>query len=326
MTGLLYRRRPLPASSDSIGVDTVVAANIAAGAVGNTELAAGSVSLDKHAALAAYSVIGNNTAAPLTPLALSQLQQRELADVHQRVFPYPFKRRALWTPYPNTATVSNIGFGIPTPTTAGTVTARTPASTSKATRAWRQGFVSAAGAGSLATLRIPVVLVTAGDGSGNGGFGIRYRFVPSDAATVAGSRFWMGVTSFIGAIGNGEPSALTVAIGLGWGAADTNLKIQYGGSVAQTPIDLGANFPARTLTADHYEFRLFASPNVANSYDYTVIRNSGQFTATGTITGAATVVPQSTTFLTPFNHYHCNNATALAVGTDICEMLVEVDT
>lgn len=263
-----------------------------------------------------------------TPVARTFAQAREHFDVPQRVFPYPFRRSAVWTPYPNTTTVSAVGLGIPACTSGGsTVTARNAATTSMATRCLRQGFVTAAGAGSVGTMRIPAAFVTCGAGGtpAIGGFGLRAIIVPSDAATVAGSRLWMGVTSFVGAFVNGDPAAVTVGIGFGWGASDSNCRIFYGGSVAQTPIDLGANFPARTLTADVYEFKLFASPAVANSYDYTVTRLNTGDVATGTLTGAATVVPQSTTLLTPFNCYFTNNATALATGLDFSEVLWETN-
>jgi hypothetical protein len=251
---------------------------------------------------------------------------RDAAEVPERVFPYTFTKRALWQPYPNGTTVTT-ALGVVAPTAVGTVTTRNVAATNIATRSWRQGFVSAAGAGSLVGCRIPSSLITVGNGASPplGGFGVRIRFVPSDAATVNGSRFWVGITNFTGAFTNNEPSAITNGVGVGWGAADTNLKLFYGGSAAQTPIDLGANFPARTLSADLYELKLFAPPDEANTIYYTVDRNRGQFVATGTLTGAATVIPQSTTLLTPLNALICNNATALAVGIDYVEVLIETD-
>jgi hypothetical protein len=302
----------------------------AAGAVMHTDLDANSlwgattVDTGTNFPISEQTVVGRLTGGAIT--GLTPLQQRELADVPKRIFPYPFTRQMRWTPYPATTTVSTVGLGFPALTTAGaTVTARNPATTNMVTRSWRQGFVSAAGAGSIVTNRIALLgLVSTGSGT-LGGFGMRVRFVPSDAATVAGSRMWMGVTSFVGAFINGEPSAITNNVGVGWGAADTNLQLFYGGSVAQTPINLGANFPARTLSADLYELHLYAPPTTANTVIYTVTRLNTGDVATGTLTGAATVIPQSTTILSPFNSYVTNNATALAVGMDLCEVLVEVD-
>lgn len=47
-------------------------------------------------------------------------------------------------------------------------------------------------------------------------------------------------------------------------------------------------------------------------------------TATKTYTGTATVIPQSTTVLS-WNGWATNNATALAVGIDLCSLYVETD-
>ena len=224
---------------------------------------------------------------------------------------------AYWRPPGNGTTVPGV-LGYTAPTIVGTATARNVATTNFFTRMRRLGYVSVATAAALCEARVAAAQVTVGTGAGIGGFTKICRFGCSDAATVAGARQFVGVSSNIGAATNVEPSSLTNGIGVGHGAADTNLKIYWGGSVAQTPVDLGANFPANTLSVDAYELVLYASPNVNNAVQYLVTRlNTGQ-TASGTLTGTAgTAIPASTTLLSYHKAWRTNNATALAVGLDI---------
>lgn len=101
------------------------------------------------------------------------------------------------------------------------------------------------------------------------------------------------------------------------------MHICYGGSSAQTPIDLGADFPANTLSTDMYELVLFASPALS-SIQYEVTRlNTGNVT-TGTLSGTNVQVPSATTLLAPWG-YRTNNATALAVGLDVASAYIETD-
>jgi hypothetical protein len=120
---------------------------------------------------------------------------------------------------------------------------------------------------------------------------------------------------------NVEPSTLTNCIGVGHGAADTNLKLFYGGSAAQTPIDLGAGFPVDNTTP--YELALSAPPGE------TVVRWQVTNIATGAeqsgeITGGAAVLPQETTLIGPWG-YRTNNATAAAVAIDVMSAYIETD-
>ena len=99
-----------------------------------------------------------------------------------------------------------------------------------------------------------------------------------------------------------------------------------GGSVAQTPISLGANFPANTLSTDAYELALFAPANQTGIY-YEVTRLNTGNVATGAITtdGAAITLPAPTALLTYSWNYRTNNATALSVGLDIMSDYIETD-
>lgn len=230
-----------------------------------------------------------------------------------------------WDPPGNAATVPGV-FGYTAPTVLGTATARNVATTNLFNRMRRLGYVSSATAGNLSGPYLTVAQITVGDGSGGGGFYKICRFGCSDAATVAGARQFVGVSSTVAAPTNVEPSTLTNSIGVGHGAADTNLKIFYGGSAAQTPISLGANFPVNTLTTDVYELALFAPTSSNNTVYYEVTRLNTGNVAAGTLTGTAgTALPASTTLLAYQRAWRSNNATAKAVGLDIMSDYIETD-
>jgi Major tropism determinant N-terminal domain len=230
----------------------------------------------------------------------------------------------IWAPPGNAATLPGVT-GFTAYTAVGTATARNVATGSLFTRMRRLGFVSAATAAALASIRVPVAQVTLGGVSG-GGFLTVIRFGISDAAAVAGARMFMGMSSNTGAPTNVEPSTLTNAIGIGHGAADATFKLFYGGSAAQTPIDLGANFPCDTRSTDMYELALFAPPDSGNTVKYEVTRLNTGHVAAGTLTGAAGVaLPANTTLLSHRWGYRTNNATALAVAFDVAGDYVETD-
>jgi hypothetical protein len=168
--------------------------------------------------------------------------------------------------------------------------------------------------------------VTIGNGAGVGGFTKIIRFGIADAAAVDGARMFVGVSSSTAAATNVEPSTLTNSIGVGHGAADTTLRLYFGGSAAQAPIDLGANFPANTRSTDAYELALFASPNLT-SVGYMVTRLNTGNVASGLLTGetAGVQLPAPTTLLTYHKAWRTNNTTALAVGLDIISDYIETD-
>ncbi len=214
---------------------------------------------------------------------------------------------------------------------AGTATTRTPAATSYATRAKRSAYVSAATAGSLASWYMNTTPVFVGNGSGLGGLFAVFRFVVSDPATVSGARMFVGLSATTGAPTNVEPSGLTNQIGVAQISSSSNLQIVYGGGTAQTAIDLGANFPANTLSADLYELILFSDPNDSGKIGYEVNRNGGDyvtggFSARGSITNTTpgTTLPSTGTALAP-RFWRTNKATALAVGLEIVSVTVTWD-
>ena len=229
-----------------------------------------------------------------------------------------------WCPPGNATTVPGV-FGITAFTATGTATGRNVAATNMATRMRRLGYVSAASAGSLAGPRIAAAQFTIGDGGSPalGGFMMTCRFVPSDAATVSGRRMFVGMLSATGAPTNVEPSSLTNCIGLAQLSSGSNLQIVYGGSAAQTPIDLGSSFPGNTISVDAYDLTIFAAPTGDVYYSVTRLNTGNQ--ASGQLTGTiGTALPAASTLLT-FSAWVCNNATALAAAIDICSLYIETD-
>lgn len=232
-----------------------------------------------------------------------------------------------WCPPGNGTTVPGV-LGFTAYTATGTATARNVATTSMFTRMRRLGYVSAATAGSLGGARVAAAQITLGNTVGGmpvGGFRKIIRFGCSDAATVAGARQFVGISSSTAAPTNVEPSTLTNVIGVGHGAADSTLSIYYGGSAAQTPISLGANFPANTLSVDVYELALFCAPG-ATDVGWQVTRLNTGDVASGTLSGTlGTQLPAQNTLLTYSRNWRTNNATALAVGLDIFSDYIETD-
>jgi len=224
---------------------------------------------------------------------------------------------SIWKPPGNAATVPAV-FGMAAYTAVGTATARNVATTSYYTRRKRLGYVGAAVVASLASVRVANAQYTVGDGAAAGGFFKVIRFGCSDAATVAGARQFVGVSSSTGAATNVEPSTLINSIGVGHGAADTNLFIYYGGSVAQAPINCGGSFPANTLSVDVYELALYSYPGSSTEVFYQLTRLNTGDVFSGSVTGTAgTAIPASTTLLSMTQAWRSNNASALAVGIDI---------
>lgn len=227
-----------------------------------------------------------------------------------------------WQANPNNTSL--VGMGV-TLSSTGTATATAATTTSFYTRQKRTRWVSAATAGSLCGPRIATAVTTMPSGAGLGGFFFVARFGVEDAAAVSGARTFVGLTGSSAAPTNVEPSTLTNAIGIGNGAADTNLRIFYGGSAAQASIDLGVNFPATTRSTDFYELVLHTPLNANNICHYTVTRLNTGHVASGTLTGTAgTALPASTTTLTGLQAWRTNNATALAVTLSLGLSYLEI--
>ena len=236
----------------------------------------------------------------------------------------------IWTPPGNATTVPGV-FGTTAWTAVGTATARTVATTNLLTRMRRLGYVSAATAGSLASIRTAAAQYSTGDGAGLGGFFASFRFAITDAAAVSGARQFVGMWGTTTAPTNVEPSTLTNCIGIAQLSTNaTQLYLVYGGSAAQTAVALGTNFPpmAGTGIANGiaYDLTIWCPPNSNGVINWTLERIGTSFSTGGTITPAVvgTQTPASATLMNPVV-WRCNNATAAAVGFDMINFYIETD-
>lgn len=217
-------------------------------------------------------------------------------------------------------------------TAVGTATARNVATTNLFTRMRRLGYVSAATAAALASIRTAQAQFTTGNGSGLGGFFASFRFGFSDAAAVAGVRAFVGMTSTTAAPTNVEPNTLTNCIGIAQlSTASDRLYLVYGGSAAQTAVDLGTGFPpfngtVGITTGVPYDFTIWCPPSLNGVVNWSLDRLDTNTSTGGTITPGTpgTQTPANTTLLNPVV-WRCNNATALAVGFDISGVYIETD-
>lgn len=226
-------------------------------------------------------------------------------------------KRFEWIASGNGTGLATIGFGN---SVTGTATARNVATTNLFTAARRLGYVSAATAGSSAGTRHALAQFFRGNGTaGIGGFLYACRFGISDAAAVPDARLFVGLHSATAVIGSVNPSTLTNIIGVGTDNGQTTLRILTNdASGTATAVDLGANFPANTLSTDLYELVLFCPPN-ASGVGYRVERLNTGHVAEGTL---ATDLPASTTLLSP-QVWRNNGASALAVGIDVVSQYLE---
>jgi hypothetical protein len=232
---------------------------------------------------------------------------------------------AWWNPPGNATTVPGV-LGIAAPTSIGTATARNVATTNVFTRARRLGYNSAGTAGQAGGHFLGTAQYTTGAGGGVGGFYYVCRFGSAD--TLAQAIMFVGMSSSTATpTVTASPATFTNSIGVGCATGDTNLSIYYGGSAAQTPIALGASFPAKTNSTDLYELVLFSSSATATSVGYRVTNITSGAQASGTLTAATagTQLPASTTLLA-HRAYRSNNATATAVLIDIVSVYIETDT
>lgn len=223
---------------------------------------------------------------------------------------------ALWMPPGNATTVPGV-FGMAALTATGTATARTVATTNLLTRMTRLGYVSAATAGSLSGAREAAAKFTTGAGSSLGGFFARYRFAPSDAAVVAGARMFVGLQASTAAPTNVEPNTLVNTIGVCKLSTSNNLHIYGAGATAGTPVDLGVDFPAHG-NATAYELTMFSPATGGVWWQVTNL-------TTGVIASDQFASVPLGTVLLCHQLWRTNNATALAVGLDLCGIYIETD-
>lgn len=229
---------------------------------------------------------------------------------------------AYWNPPGNSTTLPAV-FGMAAPTAQGTTTTRNVATTNIATRVRRLGYTTSTSFGTLSGHYTTTAQYTVGNGAGLGGFYFETTVVPSSTASVATSRMFIGMSTSVAVFTNVEPSTLTNSFGIAKLSTSQNLHVVYGGSVAQTPIDLGADFPADTLSTDVYDIVLFCPPSSSDVF-WQVRRLGTAFVASGVITNSGSAVLPTSNDLLAYRIWRCNNASA-SVGIDISNVYIETD-
>lgn len=199
-------------------------------------------------------------------------------------------------------------YGLTAVVGAGTLTARTPSNTSRATGLLRVGNVTSAVAGNIALVR------------GGGGTqaplsaqGYRYLLRATLGAVSASMRWFMGL-AFSAPAANVDPSTFTNCLGMGTGGVTANARFYNNDAAgAATETDLGASFPSATLNTG-LEFEL-----------YTFDGSSYAMQARNLVTGAevsasfsANVPANNVQYLWMF--YAGNNADAVAVSLDPADL------
>lgn len=139
------------------------------------------------------------------------------------------------------------------------------------------------------------------DANAPGGFLMRQMWGPATGVSNTTHRGFCGLADWSAAPTDVEPSTRLNIIGMGWDAADANIRMMHNdGLGVATKIDLGANFPVPTVDRNEvYECQLYSPNSLTQSVSYRVIRyNRTDKTiaaeATGTIT---TDLPAVTTLL-----------------------------
>jgi hypothetical protein len=294
---------------------------------------AGNVNIDNSDLLLDYS------ASPVTPPANSlkvfdrlianrnMLAQIDPTGLMTSIQPILARNKVgYWNPPGNATTVPGV-FGITAPTVLGTAGLRSVATTSLATRMRRLGYLSTTTAGTFAGVYIGAAQFTSGSGTADGsGFFLVERWVENDPAVVSGRRAFAGMTGSTSAPTNVQPNTLTNAIGIGQLSTDaTQWYWIQGGSAAQTAVAIGTGIGAPGgISTTAWELAIFCPATVANTYYLQLTNISTGVTATTTMSGTATQVPQSTTLLA-WRHWVTNNTTALQVGMDLCSLYIETD-
>jgi hypothetical protein len=211
----------------------------------------------------------------------------------------------------------------------GTPTSQSFASTNYGTMQPRIGYVSAATSGSIAGFYTGSSLqyFTVGGSNLGGGTTIaRFMFGDSVSAPLA----FLGVSTLSTTpSATTDPSTLTNCIGIGVSQTVTNpshLYLFYGGSTAQAPIDLGANFPANTSNTDFYELIISSDP-ITGQTGYTVNRYTNSVVPAYTVSGLLTNTTPGTTLPASSSSmgvraWRSNNTTAAAVTLAVESMFL----
>jgi hypothetical protein len=193
----------------------------------------------------------------------------------------------------------------------GTDTLRTFSAASRSGRLHRMGWITAATAGSVVSLRLSPLEFALEDS-----FSVHYRFKITDPADVTGARMFIGCRNNAGALTNLDPGTLTNVVGIGHNSGETTLRVYGGDGTAGTPVDLGSGFSALGSFAGFFDFSIIGlgSNGVfwrAVAWDDAI---SGEPSAAAS--GRFGRAPSPTTAITALTAMRTNNATALAVSLD----------
>lgn len=228
-------------------------------------------------------------------------------------------KRLEWIPQGNSNVLTTIGSAAGTVT--GTATARAVAAGALFTWSRRIGYVSTSATGSTAGICGSAQQFGLGDVAGAGGFHFLCRFGTGDVATVANSRFFVGLAARVTAIPNAEPSAQVNLFGVGCDAGQTTMRtINNDGSGTATTSNLGANFPTQTLSTDLYQLAMWCAPNSSTVY-WQLRRLNTVDVASGSWSSD---LPLGSTLLAP-QIWRNNGTTALSVGIDLFGLYIDSD-
>lgn len=149
------------------------------------------------------------------------------------------------------------GHNMPTPTVIGRPALQVPTVTNAYTKSRRLRYTTAANAApvvSSAGIYLNAANLCWMNPTDPEGWHIVIPFAIGD--DVAATRGFVGLSTTIAAPADAQPSTMLNQIGVGWDSADTTLRIMHGGTVAQTPIDIGIPITTNRL----YELHLFRPP------------------------------------------------------------------
>ncbi len=206
------------------------------------------------------------------------------------------------------------GNGI-TLTATGTVTAYTPATTSRAALAAVVEYLAAASASAVAGFRINSLFLARGNIGGGGGFYVRMLWRPATGQTIATHRCFVGLRGSTSAPTDVNPSTLTNIIGVGWDSGDSNIQlIHNGGSGTATKNNLGSGFPRPTADRSNlYILEMFA-PRGGSTVAWRFLNLVNNAVASGTI---STNLPAETQLLTLLGYASVggtNSVIGIAIG------------
>lgn len=228
-------------------------------------------------------------------LGRRMLGQQDVSGDSYRYQPsvYDYTERYMQALGGNTATVYNLGI---TSAVTGSSASVALGTGSYFAQVNRLAINAAASSGASATNRSNGLIVYRGNASGRGGFHFMSRGGVGSAASNATLRWWTGLYGTNSTIGNVEPDTLVNMVGFGINAGETTVHFYTNdGSGTASRTDLGASFPANTLSTDMYTFEIWCAPNASTIYWRALRENTGDVTS-GSVSSD---LPSNTVFMHP---------------------------